>query len=814
MKKNNRIGAILLFMATGLCVGLLLCFCAPECEKENAETSDLAGYLFMRSVVTSCSAWLAETEEKTVFSAEDERETFIKDKQKKNASERTMEESNHTISASYELPGLPLDEIAKSGTLESNKAQPADIRAEKKEMSAASLPMSLPADISSDLPGLDLTTPEAVMASEMPAVGASVSDLPGLDLSVDASVNKSAKEPLLSPAMEEKSSDSFPVENPLRRSAPEDHIGLVGNADFSGDHVQRSGASAVLEARSGEVPGHGVSSSVTLKEKLSDITEPAPVRESSFTPLPTTLDLTVPQKTEKKASPDVSEGFSVCDPPQDRVQVDTLSSVKENVITGASGEEPPGFRVGVEWMSELKRNSREERDIRLFLAEVARKCGLELIMSCNVQGKCRVNLQDAQSAEDIFRCVLNATGYGYVCHNRIIYVTRRGELSDVNAVSFKRVSRVFTPRYATISEFMCVAETLKSPSGKVSMVEGNSVILAQNSEKIPAWAVNAKKTSDNIYDSEVTSKNPDSPVMGSGVCVEDYEVVLHEIQKVLSVVDVSPGKPVVDVFVFHRQNLNDKKLDLIELGRKNNLSVQIQEPLDPGKDRVELKKGLSEVSGELYTVSRGVGKFLEMLENDPDTHLSSNRGQESLSLVSGGVVPFKVPAKNEKDLVDYELILNNSDTDSAGDLINPDGECRLSVFAGLKDPKYEPAKKKGIFSPSPQESSSVKVDVIGKVDEAVIIQACVNKRLERRNFPKSLRQTRVNDELIIVLAPQLKKEACVADMSLTAEGLEYMASIFERKLRAEALESSSEKESSLEMKRAYMSLAQCFRSVR
>lgn len=240
---------------------------------------------------------------------------------------------------------------------------------------------------------------------------------------------------------------------------------------------------------------------------------------------------------------------------------------------------------------------------------MAEQTGLKIYASPDVQGKisCRIHSRDGN---EVFQRLLIGTGFEYRREGDFVYLGTRREMENLPKPLAAMGTRTYLPKHMSRRPLHITLEMNLSPLGRCVEQE-------------------------------------------SGIVVQDVELALRDLDRLVPLLDVPGKRPKLDAFVFqHETESLRKRLELTTVAENRNVTLQ---ELNPPEKK-------SETAPRIYTLSQRLDTFLMGLEDQKETKLISDRTlSEDLRLGEAMRFPFTLQLGEAMRRYGLEVVATRSE---------------------------------------------------------------------------------------------------------------------------------------------------------
>jgi len=173
-------------------------------------------------------------------------------------------------------------------------------------------------------------------------------------------------------------------------------------------------------------------------------------------------------------------------------------------------------------------------EIRKALEWLSEQGGLNIVATQSVSGVVNSVALNNVDAETALGVILESTGYVMRRKDQFIYVGTPEDFKDLDQAHDTITTRVYRPNYVTAAELQTLIQPLLSQSGTISVTTAAETGIATDGD----------------------SSGGNSLANGDAVVVRDYELVLREIDQVISELDKRPTQVAIEAMILSVK-LND-----------------------------------------------------------------------------------------------------------------------------------------------------------------------------------------------------------------------------------------------------------------
>lgn len=285
--------------------------------------------------------------------------------------------------------------------------------------------------------------------------------------------------------------------------------------------------------------------------------------------------------------------------PENEPQAPLQPLQRAPVMRSAEGDENLSFNIS-------------GMDIRTALEWLSEQGGLNIVATQSVTGVVNSVALNNVDAETALEVILESTGFVMRRKGRFVYVGTPEDFIILEQSRDSIVTRVYRPNYVTAAELQALITPLLSARGSISVTS-------------PAETGIQTDTND---------AGGDSLAAGDAVLVRDYELVLHEVDQVVSELDKRPMQVTIEAMILSVK-LNDANQFGINwqfLRNQEHLRLGIGQPrTDPLNGSGTANSATGGVIGEFLFegglgfafLDSNIGTFISALETIGDTNVIS-----------------------------------------------------------------------------------------------------------------------------------------------------------------------------------------------
>ncbi|MDO4550829.1 MAG: STN domain-containing protein [Planctomycetia bacterium] len=440
-----------------------------------------------------------------------------------------------------------------------------------------------------------------------------------------------------------------------------------------------------------------------------------------------------------------------------------------------------------------------QTDIRRLIQFIQERSGAQIYTSVEVQGNVNCNIR-SQDVDEIFQQLLGTTSFGYIREGKQIFIGRRGDIHQLPVkISEKGIRRVIPKE---ISLDFCERFIRAHLSSQGSCI---------------------RKT---YQDQEC-------------LIVQDMELALLEIDRMLELIDIPPVNYCMDTFIFERTSQNKNLLNLETIAENANAVLQQyrepvsispeapkknktlwnfisnkKTPLEEKKEKEAEKRKKTEETQKIYTLSHRMDTFMIHLEDNKETKLLTARQGISRRFIPGSEMSFPFTLHQGEKKQEYVLKVNTpkelikkSITEQASD---------QDIFS-VKQPNLSEGILLQITCASTDEKNergknSLELSAPIDMNSAIIFQGKVATFQDTTTFWKRISPTKHNSEIIVMIILR-EENPSFPPTDFTNSAIRYLIMRCQQ-LGKEIAEQEKEDHASLEIAKDFILLAKHLQTLR